>query len=209
MYPVPKKTWEGGSQRLRDAFWSLLEEKPYAQISVSELLARSGVSRGDFYYHYKNLVDLAKCAVEDEVKSWDDLTYLFLNFNENNMEVATDQIYYYLFSICRQNSIKAKRLSILISPHGSMYLVKCFREGFKDYMAKYRNLDLEKFTNMQKILFEGVVGFSIFLLLHLDLLKSLNREELKLVSRQLVSVAYTSIRSHQADAKEIPGCKNI
>ncbi|MBO7671522.1 MAG: TetR/AcrR family transcriptional regulator [Aeriscardovia sp.] len=206
---MPKKTWEGGSQRLYDAFWSLLEEKPYAQISVSELLARSGVSRGDFYYHYKNLVDLAKCAVEDEVKSWDDLTSLFLNFNENDMEVATDQIYYYLFSIFRQNSLKAKRLSILISPHGNMYLVECFREGFKDYMAKYRNLDLEKFTNMQKILFEGVVGFSIFLLLHLDLLKSLNREELKLLSRQLVFVAYTSIRSHQVDAKEIPGCKNI
>lgn len=207
---MPKKTWEGGSQRLYDAFWSLLEEKPYAQISVSELLARSGVSRGDFYYHYKNLLDLAKCAVEDEAKSWDDLTSLFLNFNENNMEVATDQIYCYLSSICRQNSLKAKRLSTLISSHGNMYLVECFREGFKDYMAKYRNLDLEKFTNnMQKILFEGVVGFSIFLLLHLDLLKSLNREELKLLSRQLVSIAYTSIKSRQADAKEIPDCKNI
>jgi AcrR family transcriptional regulator len=206
---VPKKTWEGGAQRLYDAFWSLLEEKPYAQISVSELLARAGVSRGDFYYHYKNLVDLAKCAVEDEAKSWDDLTSLFLNFNEDNIEVATDQIYCYLSSICRQNSLKAKRLSTLISPHGSMYLVECFREGFKDYIAKYRNLDLEKFTNMQKILFEGVVGFSTSLLVHLDLLKSLNREELKLLSRHLVSMVYTSIRSRQADAKEIPGFKNI
>lgn len=199
----------GCVQRLYDAFWSLLEEKPYAQISVSELLARAGVSRGDFYYHYKNLVDLAKCAVEDEAKSWDDLTSLFLNFNEDNIEVATDQIYYYLSSICRQNSLKAKRLSTLISPHGSMYLVECFREGFKDYIAKYRNLDIEKFTNMQKILFEGVVGFSTSLLVHLDLLKSLNREELKLLSRHLVSMVYTSIRSRQADAKEIPGCKNI
>lgn len=199
----------GCVQRLYDAFWSLLEEKPYAQISVSELLARAGVSRGDFYYHYKNLVDLAKCAVEDEAKSWDDLTSLFLNFNEDNIEVATDQIYYYLSSICRQNSLKAKRLSTLISPHGSMYLVECFREGFKDYIAKYRNLDIEKFTNMQKILFEGVVGFSTSLLVHLDLLKSLNREELKLLSRHLVSMVYTSIRSRQADAKEIPGFKNI
>ena len=206
---MPKKTWEGCVQRLYDAFWSLLEEKPYAQISVSELLARAGVSRGDFYYHYKNLVDLAKCAVEDEAKSWDDLTSFFLNFNEDNIEVATDQIYYYLSSICTQNSLKAKRLSTLISPHGSMYLVECFREGFKDYIAKYRNLDLEKFTNMQKILFEGVVGFAISLLVHLDLLKSLNREELKLLSRHLVSVAYTSIGSRQADAREIPGCKNI
>ena len=206
---MPKKTWEGCVQRLYDAFWSLLEEKPYAQISVSELLARAGVSRGDFYYHYKNLVDLAKCAVEDEAKSWDDLTSLFLNFNEDNIEVATDQIYYYLSSICRQNSLKAKRLSILISPHGSMYLVECFREGFKDYIAKYRNLDVEKFTDMQKILFEGVVGFSTSLLVHLDLLKSLNREELKLLSRHLVSMVYTSIRSRQADAKEIPGFKNI
>lgn len=87
--------------------------------------------------------------------------------------------------------------------------MECFREGFKDYIAKYRNLDIEKFTNMQKILFEGVVGFSTSLLVHLDLLKSLNREELKLLSRHLVSMVYTSIRSRQADAKEIPGFKNI
>ena len=193
---MPKKTWDGCVQRLYDAFWSLLEEKPYAQISVSELLARAGVSRGDFYYHYKNLVDLAKCAVEDEAKSWDDLTSLFLNFNENNMEVATDQIYYYLSSICRQNSLKAKRLSTLISPHGSLYLVECFREGFKDYIAKYRNLDVEKFTDMQKILFEGVVGFSTFLLVHLDLLKNLKREELKTLSHHLAYVIYASIKSH-------------
>ncbi len=193
---MPKKTWEGCVQRLYDAFWSLLEEKPYAQISVSELLARAGVSRGDFYYHYKNLVDMSKCAVEDEAKNWEDLTSLFLNFNEDNIEVASDQIYCYLSSICRQNSLKAKRLSTLISPHGSMYLVECFREGFKDYIAKYRNLDVEKFTDMQKILFEGVVGFSTSLLVHLDLLKNLKREELKTLSRHLAYVIYASIKSH-------------
>ena len=82
---MPKKTWDGCVQRLYDAFWSLLEEKPYAQISVSELLARSGVSRGDFYYHYKNLVDMSKCAVEDEAKNWEDLTSLFSNFDEDNI----------------------------------------------------------------------------------------------------------------------------
>ena len=193
---MPKKTWEGCVQRLYDAFWSLLEEKPYAQISVSELLARAGVSRGDFYYHYKNLVDMSKCAVEDEAKNWEDLTSLFLNFDEDNIEVASDQIYCYLSSICRQNSLKAKRLSTLISPHGSMYLVECFREGFKDYIAKYRNLDVEKFTDMQKILFEGVVGFSTSLLVHLDLLKNLKREELKTLSRHLAYVIYASIKSH-------------
>ena len=193
---MPKKTWEGGAQRLYDAFWSLLEEKPYAQISVSELLARSGVSRGDFYYHYKNLVDMSKCAVEDEAKNWEDLTSLFSNFDEDNIEVATDQIYCYLSSICRQNSLKAKRLSTLISPHGSLYLVECFREGFKNYIAKYRNLDVEKFTDMQKILFEGVVGFSTSLLVHLDLLKNLEREELKTLSRHLAYVIYASIKSH-------------
>ena len=193
---MPKKTWDGCVQRLYDAFWSLLEEKPYAQISVSELLARAGVSRGDFYYHYKNLVDMSKCAVEDEAKNWEDLTSLFLNFDEDNIEVASDQIYCYLSSICTQNSLKAKRLSTLISPHGSLYLVECFREGFKDYIAKYRNLDVEKFTDMQKILFEGVVGFSTFLLVHLDLLKNLKREELKTLSHHLAYVIYASIKSH-------------
>ena len=122
------------------------------------------------------------------------------------MEVATHQIYYYLSSICRQNSLKAKRFYILFS---SREHVSCgvLQGGVQRLYAKYRNPDLE--TNMQKILFEGVAGFPISLLACLDLLKSLNREELKLLSRHPVSVAYTSIRSRQADAKEIPGCKNI
>ncbi|MBR6440123.1 MAG: TetR/AcrR family transcriptional regulator [Aeriscardovia sp.] len=196
---MPKKIWEGCVQRLYDAFWSLLEEKPYAQISVSELLARADVSRGDFYYHYRNLSDLAKDAVEAEAKNWDDLTSLFLNFEESDIEVASDQICYYMTSICRQNSVKAQRLSVLISPHGSMDLVEAFREGFKDYIVKYRNIDLEKFSDMQKILFEGVVGFATSLLVRLDLLRSLDREEIKSLSRHLAFVIYASIKSHKTD----------
>ena len=145
LYFVPKKIWEGCVQKLYDAFWRLLEEKPYAQISVSELLARADVSRGDFYYHYRNLADLAKEAVEAEAKNWDDLTSLFLNFEERDIEVAADQICYYMTSVCRQNSVKARRLSVLISPHGSMYLVEAFREGFKEYIAKYRGIALKNF----------------------------------------------------------------
>ena len=197
--------WEGCVQRLYDAFWSLLEEKPYARIPVSELLERAGVSRGDFYYHYKNLLDLAKCAVEDEAKNWDDLTALFLNFDESDIEVATDQICYYLSSICRQNSRKARRLSALISPHGSMYLVEAFREGFKNYTVRYRNLNLEEFTNMQKILFEGVMGFSTSLLVHLDLLRSLDRAELRALSGHLASMIYASIKIRRPGTQEILG----
>lgn len=48
------------------------------------------------------------------------------------MEVATDQIYCYLSSICRQNSLKAKRFYILFS---SREHVSCgvLQGGVKDY----------------------------------------------------------------------------
>ena len=141
-------------------------------------------------------------TLEAEAKNWDDLTSLFLNFDERNMDVATNQIYYYLSSICRQNSLKAKRLSILISPHGNMYLIEAFREGFKYYIVKYRNLDLEKFSNMQKILLEGVVGFCTSIIVHLDFLKSLDCKDLKTLSLYLASIIYASIRIRRLEEKK-------
>lgn len=181
------KIWKGCVQRLHEAFWSLLEKKPYAQISVSEILTCSRVSRGDFYYHYDNLMDLAKSAVQAEAESWDDLALLFLNFDKMDTEMVADQIYYFLSFVCNQNPLKVKRLSTLLSPHSNMYLLETFKDGFKYYIAECGNLDLERFSDMQKILFEGVIGFCSYLLVHLDLLKNLKREDLKILSRKLAA----------------------
>lgn len=43
---------------LGDALISLMQEKPFADITVQEVLDRAGVSRSTFYHHFRDKVDL-------------------------------------------------------------------------------------------------------------------------------------------------------
>lgn len=40
---------------IRDAFWELLEEKPYNKITVQDIVNRCQVNRNTFYYHFQNI----------------------------------------------------------------------------------------------------------------------------------------------------------
>lgn len=63
----PKKTQEGPSavERMEEAFWELLDEKPYSKITVGEIVKRAQVNRNAFYYHFDNLDDLADYALDN------------------------------------------------------------------------------------------------------------------------------------------------
>lgn len=45
----PKAEEAGARERMRDAFWTLLERKPYDQITVSDVTRTSGLNRSAFY----------------------------------------------------------------------------------------------------------------------------------------------------------------
>ena len=51
---------------IRDAFWELLEEKPYNKITVQDIVNRCQVNRNTFYYHFQNIPAL----MEESVKEW-------------------------------------------------------------------------------------------------------------------------------------------
>lgn len=48
--------------RIESAFWKLLEEMNYSDITVLRLSQESGTNRNSFYYHYKDIDDLARSA---------------------------------------------------------------------------------------------------------------------------------------------------
>ena len=51
--------------RLGDALVALMQEKPFATITVQELLDRAGVSRSTFYVHYSDKDDLLMSDAEE------------------------------------------------------------------------------------------------------------------------------------------------
>ena len=64
---------------MSDVFWQLLEEKPYSKITVQNIVERCQVNRNTFYYHFKDIPDLA----EYSIKAWTDQVI------QNNCEFGT------------------------------------------------------------------------------------------------------------------------
>lgn len=49
-----------------DAFWQLLEEKPYSKITVKDIVDRCQINRNTFYYHYHDIPELLEYAVRKD-----------------------------------------------------------------------------------------------------------------------------------------------
>ena len=65
----PRKDQAGPSavERMREAFWELLEERPYQSITVRLITQRAGVNPNTFYYHFENIDDMAVQFFEDNI----------------------------------------------------------------------------------------------------------------------------------------------
>lgn len=50
--------------RMEEAFFELLQDLPFEKITVRMVTEVAGVNRNSFYYHYSNLTDLARSAVD-------------------------------------------------------------------------------------------------------------------------------------------------
>lgn len=54
-------------QRIKDAFWTLLEEKDLKDITVSMITHEARCNRGSFYYHFNSLDELIQTLAEEEL----------------------------------------------------------------------------------------------------------------------------------------------
>lgn len=59
-----------GAKSIRQALISLLQERPYQDITVGDIIERSTYSRSCFYHHYCDKLDVAEQAVQEEVLSY-------------------------------------------------------------------------------------------------------------------------------------------
>ena len=88
-------------QRIRTAFLTLLRHAPIHAISVKEICALAGVSRGTFYAHYEDVYDLLH-RIEDEMTEEiaDALVPLMATIDQETPVVISARI----FQILKDNS---------------------------------------------------------------------------------------------------------
>lgn len=49
------------------AFWQLLDEKPFNQITVKDIVTRCQVNRNTFYYHFHDIPELVEYSIKEDV----------------------------------------------------------------------------------------------------------------------------------------------
>lgn len=67
----PKKgnSSEFATIKIENAFWRLLEEEAFSDITVLRISQESGVNRNSFYYHYEDMNDLARKAFKNNAEA--------------------------------------------------------------------------------------------------------------------------------------------
>ena len=52
---------------IKETFLELLDEKPYNQITVKDIVEACGINRNSFYYHFADIPSLVDVIIEDEI----------------------------------------------------------------------------------------------------------------------------------------------
>ena len=124
-------------RRIRTAFLTLLRQAPLHQISVKELCAMAGVSRGTFYSHYRDVYDLL-ARIEDELT--DEIAAALSPMVTAATDATPLALNTRIFEILRENS---DLCTVTLGPHGDKAfagrLLRLGRDGFLElYRSQFR-----------------------------------------------------------------------
>ena len=67
--PEKSNKEEMATVKIENAFWRLMETEKYADITVLRISQEAGVNRNSFYYHYRDIDDLAYIAFKNNVEN--------------------------------------------------------------------------------------------------------------------------------------------
>ncbi len=77
---IDNPQYQIAEQQITDAFFSLLDSFDFNEITVSQIIAESGINRSTFYRHYKDKYDILDQIQKDAYS----LAVQFMNMSENS-----------------------------------------------------------------------------------------------------------------------------
>lgn len=158
--PRPRKDQEGPSavERMEEAFWDALAEKPYAKISVSEIAQRAKINKNAFYYHYGNLDELVEVALRNALPV-NLLQAILAGFiGENAGLVMLVSIPEHLKSF--------DRICLIAGRHGTPALQEALKDAMRHAWRGVLGIDEERFGPnsmlMTEFMFSGVLALLVY-----------------------------------------------
>ncbi|KFI94161.1 TetR family transcriptional regulator [Bifidobacterium saguini DSM 23967] len=157
----PKTGEQSAPERMQDAFWQLLEQKPYAQITISDVTRLSGLNRSAFYYHYGNIPELADDAIAS-IYGDPDITAFIAHIirQDEGIDAICD---YAIASIATPQRVASiRKLALIAGPHGSTGLVNQLKSHVIEIWLATLGCDSEALNPGQRIVLEfassGMLG---------------------------------------------------
>ena len=144
------------TQRMRDAFWTLLTDREYRRITVTDVVREARVNRNSFYYHFSGLPELADSAILTEVASTP-LVQDAPDPSEENPQQAWERRLTRLLDTPSERR-RLDRLALLAGPHSSPELIDSLRDFGRMTLMQMLELDTDRLDLKTDLLVDFSVG---------------------------------------------------
>ncbi|RDB63888.1 TetR/AcrR family transcriptional regulator [Gordonibacter sp. 28C] len=154
--PRPRKDQEGPSarERMEEAFWEALTEKPYAKITVGEIAQRAHVNKNAFYYHYDGLQALAEQALDHMLPREVARMLLMRGGLPEDMDDAQ------ISALANEPNLKKRldRALLVVGKHGSSELVSVLKNLVMQTWFDLFNVDGSRLSSEAMVVVRFTLG---------------------------------------------------
>lgn len=143
-------------ERIADAFWSMLEEMPYREISLQALCLRAGVNHNSFYYYFPNIEAMSQELVHENLipELPASIMEMFAGDRLSAQQVLADPLVQKRFS----------RFLLLAGPHGAPHLMVLLKRYVQDVWFAALGIEEDQLDLASRARFAFILGGMLELL---------------------------------------------
>ncbi len=134
-------------ERIENAFWKLLSQYAYNEITIKLLAAEAGVNHNLIYYYYTNIDDIARSAFEHTLLSNLPQLLQMLLSDTKNLEM--------LFESEKALPTNFQHVRLLASSDSS-FLVNLLKNGLKDAWLTQAGKSMEQLSELDTLELEFI-----------------------------------------------------
>lgn len=168
-------------ERMRNAFWALLEDREYRKITVTDIVHEAQVNRNSFYYHYGSLSQLADDAILQEVENTSIAQLVDETTDDHGIPSMDDDAvrehWHKRISAAINSSEHRTRLNhmaLLAGPHSSPELMDSLRDFTRMTLFTALKLDESDMTLRSDLYIDFAVGGILAILRRWPELREMN-----------------------------------
>jgi AcrR family transcriptional regulator len=147
----PRKD-DGGipaQRRLEDAFWAMLAEMPYREMTMGALARRAGVNHNTFYYYFVNLDDMAARLLDENLVPELParlLTQFPVGVNLGEITADADLMVHF------------RRMCLVVGPHGAAWMADRVKQAVMAIWLTTLGLDPSDLDRADAITLTWMIG---------------------------------------------------